>query len=64
MTKFAIFKSAEQVSIVDVATIQDAAKAAGLTNPTFRAVRGEDVAHQWFVDGDRSFAVEVIEYRA
>ena len=56
MTKFDIYRSAIKTGSVWADSLQAAAVAAQLT----RATVCDDVAFQWFLDGDQSFAVEVI----
>jgi hypothetical protein len=56
MTKFNIYKSAIKTGSVWADSLLAAAVASGLTCATVC----DDVAYQWFLDGDQSFAVEVI----
>ena len=56
MTKFNVYKSAIKTGSVEADSLLAAAVASGLTCATVC----DDVAFQWFFDGEQSFAIEVI----
>ena len=59
MQKFNVFKSATLVQVVEAEDIMEAAEKVGLTNP--KMSKHENSVWQWFVEGERSFAIEIYE---
>ena len=57
MQKFNVYNGAVLVKKIEAENLQQAAKMERLDNPKFHL----GTAWQWFVDGERSYAIEIEE---